>query len=56
MKNYYTAYIEKDAESGMYIGIVPGIPGAHTCGQTFDELQDKLQEVVSLCLEMRGVI
>lgn len=52
MKNFtFTAYIEKDEESGMYIGIVPTLKGAHTCAETLDELQIKLQEVVSLCIE-----
>lgn len=49
--NYYTAYIERDMESGMYIGTVPAIVGAHTCAETIDELQLKLQEVIALCLE-----
>lgn len=33
------------------VGIVPGIPGAHTQGTTLDELQDNLKEVLELCLE-----
>jgi predicted RNase H-like HicB family nuclease len=49
--DYVTAYIEKDVESGMYIGMVPTIAGAHTCAETMDELQIRLKEVVSLCLE-----
>jgi predicted RNase H-like HicB family nuclease len=52
MKNHiFTAYIEKDEESGMYIGIVPTLKGAHTCAETLDELQIKLKEVINLCLE-----
>ena len=47
----YTAYIEKDPESGQLIGIVPGLPGAHTCAESLDELHIRLREVVSLCLE-----
>ena len=47
----YTAYIEKDIESGMLIGTVPGLPGAHTYAATVDELHDRLKEVISLCLE-----
>ena len=35
----------------MYVGIVPGIPGAHTQGETLDELQRNLKEVLELCLE-----
>lgn len=46
-----TGYIEKDSDSGMYIAIVPGIPGAHTQAATLDELQKNLKEVVELCLE-----
>lgn len=45
------AYIEKDTETGFYVAIVPGIPGAHTQAQTLDELQVNIKEVVELCLE-----
>ena len=47
----YTAYIQKDHESEMFIGTVPGIPGAHSCAISIDELHIKLSEVISLCLE-----
>jgi predicted RNase H-like HicB family nuclease len=47
----YTAYVEQDKETGIYIGIVPGIPGAHTQAATLDELQQNLKEVLELCLE-----
>ena len=49
-----TGYIEKDPESGLYVAIVPGIPGAHTQAETLDELKDNLKEVVELCLEEMG--
>jgi len=47
----FTAYIEWDPESRLYVGVVPGIPGAHTQGETLDELRKNLQEVLDLCLE-----
>ena len=47
----FTAYMEYDAESGMYFGIFPGIPGAYTQGETLDELRANLKEVLELCLE-----
>ena len=47
----FTSYIEKDTESGEYIGVVPAIPGAHTQASTLDELQKNLKEVILLCLE-----
>jgi predicted RNase H-like HicB family nuclease len=49
-----TAYIEFDPETNLYVGIVPGIPGAHTQAANLDELQHNLQEVVELCLEEYG--
>ena len=45
-----TGYIEKDHETGLYVAIVPSIPGAHTQAETLDELKDNLKEVVELCL------
>lgn len=52
MRNYnFTAYIEKDMESNLYFGYVPNLQGAHTQGETLDELNKNLQEVVALCLE-----
>lgn len=44
-------YIERDPETGLYVAIVPGIPGAHTQAETLDELQKNLKEVLELCLE-----
>lgn len=46
-----TGYVEKDSETGLYVAVVPGIPGAHTQAETLDELQANLREVVELCLE-----
>lgn len=46
-----TAFIEFEPETRLYVGTVPGIPGAHTQGATLDELQRNLQEVLELCLE-----
>jgi len=50
----FTAYIEYDPETKLYVGIVPGIPGAHTQGATLDELNANLKEVLELCLEEHG--
>lgn len=47
----FTANIERDAETGQYIGIIHSVPGAHTCADSLDELQKNLKEVVELCLE-----
>jgi len=47
----FTAFIEKDPESGLYVAIVPQLPGAHTQAATLDDLQRNLREVVELCME-----
>ena len=47
----FTAYIEWDPETQLYVGIVPGVHGAHTQGATLDELHKNLKEVLELCLE-----
>ena len=47
----FTAYVEWDADTRLYVGTVPGLPGAHTQAATLDELRSNLSEVVALCLE-----
>jgi predicted RNase H-like HicB family nuclease len=51
MTKNFTAIIEKDPESGMYVGLVPHLTGAHTYAATIDELQTRLAEVITLCFE-----
>jgi len=62
MRNYqFTAQIERDPETGLYVGIIPNLPGAHTQASSLDELYLNLREVTELCLdeytekELRGV-
>ena len=47
----YTAVIEKCKETGLYVGFVPGFPGAHSQGETLDELNKNLKEVIEMLLE-----
>ena len=47
----FTAYVEFDPETHLYVGFVPGIPGVHTQAATLDELNQNLREVLELCLE-----
>ena len=49
-----TADIEWDPETQLFVGTVPGLPGAHSQGATLDELNRNLHEVVELCLEECG--
>ncbi len=47
----YTAVIERCTDTGLYVGFVPGFPGAHTQAESLDELKLNLQEVLTLLLE-----
>ncbi len=47
----YTAVVERDTETGLFVGYVPGFSGAHSQGSTLDELNENLKEVVSMLLE-----
>lgn len=51
----FSAYVEWDPETKLYVGVIPGIPGAHSQGQTLDELQENLKEVITLCGSDTGV-
>jgi predicted RNase H-like HicB family nuclease len=47
----FTAYLEWDPRINLYVGFVPGIPGAHTQARSLDELHKNLEEVLGLFLE-----
>lgn len=47
----FTAVIERDPDTGLYVGSIPGWPGAHSQGETLEELRSNLEEVIALLLE-----
>jgi len=47
----YTSVVERCADTGLFVGYVPGFPGAHSQGETLDELSENLREVVAMLLE-----
>ena len=47
----FTAVIERDAATGLFVGYIPGFAGAHSQGATVDELRQNLEEVVAMLLE-----
>ena len=47
----FTAIIERDCETGLYVGYVPELPGAHSQGVTIDELREHIREAIELVLE-----
>ena len=47
----FPAVIERCPDTGLFVGYVPGFPGAHSQGETLDELQQNLVEVIGMLLE-----
>ena len=51
MKPPFAAIIERDTDTGLLVGYVPGFAGAHSQGATLDELHLNLREVIEMVLE-----
>ncbi|UXE60137.1 MAG: type II toxin-antitoxin system HicB family antitoxin [Woronichinia naegeliana WA131] len=51
----FTAIIERDVDTNLYVGYVPGFVGAHSQGETLDELRENLQEVIEMLLEDQDI-
>ncbi len=47
----YTAVIERCPDTRLFVGYVPGFPGAHSQGETLEELNDNLTEVITMILD-----
>ena len=47
----FTAVIEFCSDTGLYVGYVPGFTGAHSQGESLDELQRNLREVIEMIME-----
>ena len=47
----FNVVVERDPDTGLYVGHVPGWRGAHRQGATLDELRQNLREVVEMLLE-----
>ena len=47
----FTAVVEKCPDTGLYVGHVPGFPGAQIQAESLDELQANLREVIAMLLE-----
>jgi len=47
----FTAVIERCADTGLLVGYVPGLPGAHSQGESLEELHENLAEVIGMLLE-----
>jgi predicted RNase H-like HicB family nuclease len=51
----FTAIVERDFDTNLYVGYVPGFKGAHSQGETLEELQENLREVIEMLLEDKNL-
>ncbi len=47
----FNVIVERDPDTDIFVGSVPGWPGAHSQGTTLDELEKNLHEVIEMLLE-----
>jgi len=47
----FDVVVEQDPKTGFYVGHVPGWPGAHSQGESLDDLNENLREVIQMLLE-----
>ncbi|NBD18211.1 MAG: type II toxin-antitoxin system HicB family antitoxin [Cyanobacteria bacterium] len=52
----FTAIVERDSDTNLYVGYVPGFVGAHSQGETLDELHENLGEVIEMLLEDEEIV
>ncbi len=50
MTQYFNVIIERD-EDGYLVASVPSLRGCHTQSKTLDQLMERIQEAIELCLE-----
>lgn len=50
MERRFDVIIERD-EEGFYVASVPQLPGCHTQARSLDEVTERIQEAIELCLE-----
>lgn len=49
----FNVLIEKDSDS-YFVASVPTLKGCHTQAKSLDELMDRIQEAIELCLEFEN--
>lgn len=45
------AVVERCSQTGLLVGYIPDVPGAHSQGSTLEELRENLREVLEMLSE-----
>ena len=50
INQYFNVIIEKDRD-GYLVASVPALKGCHTQAKSYDQLMERIQEAIELCLD-----
>lgn len=53
INQYFNVIVEKDSD-GYLVASVSALKGCHTQAKSYDELMERIQEAIELCLEMEN--
>ena len=53
INQYFNVIVEKDSD-GYLVASVPALKGCHTQAKSYDQLMERIQEAIELCLEMEN--
>ncbi|MEM9542485.1 MAG: type II toxin-antitoxin system HicB family antitoxin [Cyanobacteria bacterium P01_E01_bin.42] len=55
MTQHFEVFVEKDADD-YFVASVSDLKGCHTQGKTLEELKERIQEAIELCLEVESIV
>ena len=50
INQYFNVIVEKDSD-GYLVASVPALKGCHTQAKSYDQLMERIQEAIELCLD-----
>ena len=53
INQYFNVIVEKDGD-GYLVASVPALKWCHTQAKSYDQLMERIQEAIELCLEMEN--
>ena len=53
INQYFNVIVEKDSD-GYLVASVPALKGCHTQAKSYNQLMERIQEAIELCLEMEN--
>lgn len=52
----FTAIVERETDTNLYVDYIPGFSGEHFQGETLDKLRENLREAIGMLLENEQIV